>query len=290
MLTPRQLALWKAVQQAKVGERGWSGNVLTLAAMLPQTPWGLVQSIPNTYKGPNFGNQRRNNRHNLVGAGIVVGGEVGNVDTDCVLFEYPVPHRAVFARYKRLNNSVLLKRCFPYVIAALFLPLMGYVFYLLGLEILNGVRETGFVWILQGVLVFAAVGFFSAKGSLLLWKPPEECTHHPRNLRQRYVGVFRDGLEFGIVGLLVGLATGDRAAADEAAFAFGTLGIILSIIGETIRCFRHLKPNPPPPVIVNAGEPVYTGGCSGHHAVLPTLPTSASQNALDHVFPHAPSN
>ena len=143
--------------------------------------------------------------------------------------------------YKRLNNSVLLKRCFPYVMAALFLPLMGYVFYLLGLEILNGVRETGFVWILQGVLVFAAVGFFSAKGSLLLWKPPEECAHHPRNLRQRYVGVFRDGLEFGIVGLLVGLATGDRAAADEAAFAFGTLGIILSIIGETIRCFRHLN-------------------------------------------------
>ena len=43
----------------------------------------------------------------------------------------------VFAKrdwYKRLNNSVLLKRCFPYVMAALFLPLMGYVFYLLGLE------------------------------------------------------------------------------------------------------------------------------------------------------------
>ena len=123
--------------------------------------------------------------------------------------------------------------------------MITYAVYLLGLEVQDGVRENGFVWILQGVLVFAAVGFFSAKGSLLLCKPPEECTHHPRNLRQRYVDVFRDGLEFGIAGLLVGLATGARAAADDAAFWFGVLGIILSIMGEAIRCSRQFTPSPP---------------------------------------------
>ena len=141
--------------------------------------------------------------------------------------------------HERINNSALLKRFLPYIVAALFLPPMGYVAYLLGLAVLNGVRENGFVWIGQGVLVFAAVGFFSAKGSLLLGKPPEECTCHPRSLRQRYVDTFGNGLEFGIAGLLLGLATGDRATADEAAFAFGIFGIVLSIIGESIRCFRH---------------------------------------------------
>lgn len=148
----------------------------------------------------------------------------------------------VFAKkgwYTGLKSALLQRRSFYITAALLLLAMGGYVIYLLGLEVLDGVREFGFVWILQGVFVFAAVGFFSAKGSLLLWKPAEECTHHPRNLRQRYVGVFRDGLEFGIVGLLLGLATGDRAAADEAAFAFGILGILLSIIGETISCFRR---------------------------------------------------
>ena len=124
--------------------------------------------------------------------------------------------------------------------AVLLLPVAGYAIYLLWLEVLNGVRENGFVWIPQGVLVFAAVGLFSAKGSLLLWKPLEGA-NHPRNWREGYVGVFRDGLEFGIVGVLVGLATRDRVAVDDAAFAFGIFGIILSIIGETIRCFRHLR-------------------------------------------------
>ena len=143
--------------------------------------------------------------------------------------------------YKRLNDSALLQRCLFYIMWALLLLFMGYMTYLLGLEVLNGIRENGVVWILQVVLVFAAVGFFSAKGSLLLWKPLEECTCHPRDLRQRYVGVFRDGLEFGIVGLLSGLAAGDRATADEAAFAFGIFGIILSIIGEVIRCFRRSR-------------------------------------------------
>lgn len=152
----------------------------------------------------------------------------------------------VFAKqdwFKRLDNNALLQRGLLYVMVALLVPVAGYVVYLLGLEVVNGVREFGFVWILQGVLVFASVGFFSAKGSLLLWKPTEECPHHPRNVRQRYVDVFRDGLEFGIAGLLVGLATGDRAAADEAAFAFGVLGITLSIMGETIRCVRRLNGN-----------------------------------------------
>ena len=147
--------------------------------------------------------------------------------------------------YKRFNSNALLQRRLGYITAALLVPVGAYAIYLLALEVASGVRESGFVWILQGVLVFAAVGFFSAKGSLLLWKPVDECTHHPRNLRQRYVDVFRDGLEFGIVGLLVGLAAGDRAAADDAAFWFGILGIILSTMGEAIGCFRHRNPKPP---------------------------------------------
>ena len=154
----------------------------------------------------------------------------------------------VFAKrdwYKRLNDNELLRRRLFYAMAPLFLLAMGYAVYLLALQLLNGVRDNGFVWILQGVLVFAAVGFFSAKGSLLLWKTVEECIHHPRNLRQRYVDIFRDGLEFGIVGLLVGLATGDRLAVDEAAFGFGILGIILSTVGEAIRCLRRRNPKPP---------------------------------------------
>ena len=76
----------------------------------------------------------------------------------------------VFAKqdwYKRLNDSARFQRCLLYVTAALFLLFMGYALYLLGLEVLNGVRENGFVWILQGVLVFAAVVLFYAKGSLL---------------------------------------------------------------------------------------------------------------------------
>ena len=147
--------------------------------------------------------------------------------------------------YERFNNNALLQRRLLYITAPLFVLVAGYAIYVPVLEVVSGVREFGFVWILQGVLVFAAVGFFSAKGSLLLWKPVDECTHHPRNLRQRYVDVFRDGLEFGIVGLLVGLATGDRAAADDAAFGFGILGIILSIMGEVIRCLRRRNPKPP---------------------------------------------
>ena len=141
--------------------------------------------------------------------------------------------------HERINNSALLKRFLPYIVAALFLPPMGYVVYLLGLAVLNGVSDNGLVWIPQGVLVFAAVGLFSAKGWLLLWKPLEECTCHPRDLRQRYVDVFQDGVAFGIAGLVLGLATGHRATADETAFAFGILGIILSIIGEAIRYSRH---------------------------------------------------
>ena len=152
----------------------------------------------------------------------------------------------VFAKqdwYKRLNNDALLQRRLLYIVVPLlllvFLPTMGYVIYLLWLEVQGGVRENGFVWIPQGVIVFAAAGLFLAKGSLLLWKPLEGADH-PRNWRQGYVGVFRDGLEFGIVGLLLGLATNDRAALDEAAFAFGIFGIILSIAGETIRWLRRL--------------------------------------------------
>ncbi len=141
----------------------------------------------------------------------------------------------------RDNGRALLKRWLPYITAALFLPFAGYLIYLLALEVQNGVRENGFVWILQGVLAFAATGLFLAKGWLLLWKPLEECTHHPRDLRQRYVDVFRDGLEFGMAGLVLGLATGHRATADEAAFAFGLLGIILSIIGEAIRYCRRRR-------------------------------------------------
>ena len=147
--------------------------------------------------------------------------------------------------YKRFSSNALLQRRLVYITAALLVPVGAYAIYLLVLEVAGGVRESGFVWILQGVLVFAAVGFFSAKGSLLLWKPVDECTHRPRDLRQRYVDVFRDGLEFGIVGLLVGLAAGDRAAADDAAFGFGILGIILSTMGEAIRGFRHRNPKPP---------------------------------------------
>lgn len=137
---------------------------------------------------------------------------------------------------------------------ALLLPLMGYAIYLLGLMVLSGVSENGFIWIPQGMLVFAAMGLFWAKGSLLLWKPLEGADR-PRNWRQGYVGVFRDGLEFGIVGLLVGLATGDRVAVDEAAFAFGILGIILSIIGETIRCFRLLRCGDSPARTTPSSEP-----------------------------------
>ena len=153
----------------------------------------------------------------------------------------------VFAKqdwYKRFKNNALLQRRLLYIVAALLVPVAGYAIYLLGLEVVNSVRGNGFIWIPQGVLVFAAVGLFSAKGSLLLWKPLEG-PDYPRNWRQGYVGVFRDGLEFGIVGLLVGLATGDRATVDEAAFAFGILGVILSIVGEAIRCFRHRNPKPP---------------------------------------------
>ena len=101
----------------------------------------------------------------------------------------------------RDNGRVLLKRWLPYITAALFLPFAGYFIYLLALELQNGIRENGFVWILQGVLVFAAAGLFLAKGWLLLWKPLEECCP-PRNWREVYVGMFRDGLEFGIAGLL----------------------------------------------------------------------------------------
>ena len=128
--------------------------------------------------------------------------------------------------------------------APLLLLAMGYAVYLLALQLLNGVRDNGFVWIPQGVLVFAAAGLFCVKGCLLLWKPLEGAGYLG-NWKEGYVGVFRDGLEFGIVGLLLGLATGDRLAVDEAAFGFGILGIILSIMGEVIRCLRHLKSNPP---------------------------------------------
>ena len=149
----------------------------------------------------------------------------------------------VFAKqdwHKRFNNNALLQLRLLYIVSALFVPVAGYAIYLLGLEVRNGVSENGFIWIPQGVLVFAAMGLFLAKGSLLLWKPLEGADR-PRNWRQGYVGVFRDGLEFGIVGLLLGLASGDRVAVDEAAFAFGIFGIILSIIGEAIWCFRHLR-------------------------------------------------
>ncbi|MDE2838707.1 MAG: hypothetical protein OXL97_14565 [Chloroflexota bacterium] len=159
------------------------------------------------------------------------------------LLSLPFLMEYVFAKqdwYKRFNDNALLQRRLFYTMAPLLLLVMGYGIYLLVLEVTSGVREFGFVWIPQGVLVFAAAGLFLAKGSLLLWKPLEG-PNYTRNWRQGYVGVFRDGLEFSIVGLLLGLATGDRAAVDDAAFAFGILGIILSIIGETIKCFRHLR-------------------------------------------------
>lgn len=153
----------------------------------------------------------------------------------------------VFAKqdwYKRLNDNALLQRRLFYTITPLLLLVGVYAIYLLALQLLNGVRDNGFVWIPQGVLVFAAAALFCAKGWLLLCKPLEGAGY-PRNWKEGYVGVFRDGLEFGIVGLLLGLAAGDRLAVDEAAFGFGILGIILSIVGEIIRCFRHLKSNPP---------------------------------------------
>ena len=159
--------------------------------------------------------------------------------------------RYVFAKqdwYKRLderlNTDARLQQRLLYVMAVLLAPVMVYVIYLLVLQLVNGVRDNGFVWIPQGVLVFAAGVLLYAKGSLLLWKPLEKC-RLPRNWREGYVGVFRDGLEFSIVGLLFGLATGDRLAMDEAAFGFGLFGIILSIIGEVIRCFRLLKRTDP---------------------------------------------
>ena len=153
----------------------------------------------------------------------------------------------VFAKrdwYKRLNDNELLRRRLFYAMAPLFVLVAGYAVYLLALQLLNGVRDDGFVWIPQGVLVFAAAGLFCVKGCLLLWKPLEGAGY-PGNWKEAYVGVFRDGLEFGIVGLLVGLATGDRLAVDEAAFGFGILGIILSTVGEAIRCLRRRNPKPP---------------------------------------------
>ena len=152
----------------------------------------------------------------------------------------------VFAKrdwYKRLNDNELLLRRLFYAMAPLLLLAMGYAVYLLALQLLNGVRDNGFGWIPQGVLVFAAAGLFCVKACLLLWKPLEGAGY-PGNWKEGYVGLFRDGLEFGIVGLLLGLATGDRLAVDEAAFGFGILGIILSIMGEVIRCLRHLRSNP----------------------------------------------
>ncbi|GEM_PF-4690749 len=170
----------------------------------------------------------------------------------------------------RDNGRALLKRWLPYITGALFLPFAGYLIYLLALELQNGIRENGFVWIPQGVLAFAAAGLFLAKGWLLLWKPLEECTHHPRDLRQRYVDVFRDGLEFGIAGLVLGLATGHRAAADEAAFAFGLLGIILSIIGEAIRHCRRRRP---------AGAAARATPSASLDAGAPTAPTASADTS-----------
>ena len=155
--------------------------------------------------------------------------------------------RHVFAKqdwYRRLNGNALLQRRLFYTMTPLLLLAMVYAVYLLVLQLLNGVRDNGFVWIPQGVLVSAAVGLFYAKCCLLLRKPLAGAGY-PGNWKEGYVGVFRDGLEFGMVGLLLGLAAGDRLAVDEAAFGFGILGIILSITGETIRCFRHLRSNPP---------------------------------------------
>lgn len=142
--------------------------------------------------------------------------------------------------YKRLNDSALIQRRRSQIVAVILLPVMGYAVYLFALEVLNGVRGNGFVWMLQGVLVFTAAGFLAAKGSLLLWKSLDEY-RQPSNWREGYVGVFRDGLEFGIGGLLLGLVTGNQVIVDETVFAFGILGVILSIIGEVIRCFRSQR-------------------------------------------------
>ena len=171
------------------------------------------------------------------------------------LLSLPFLTEYVFAKqdwYKRLSTNALLQRRLVYTMGVLLLPLVGYLVYLLWLMVLNGVSENGFIWIPQGVLVFAAVGLFLAKGSLLLWKPLEGA-YHLRNWKQGYVEVFRDGLEFGIGGLLLGLATGDRATVDDTAFAFGILGMVLSIIGEIIRCFRRLRHADAParPTLVN---------------------------------------
>ena len=143
--------------------------------------------------------------------------------------------------YKSLNSNERLQQRLFYVMAVFLLLAMGYLLYLLGLEVLNGIRDNGFVWVPQGVLVFSAVVLLYAKGSLLLRKPADGTI----DWRESYVGVFRDGLELGIVGLLFGLATGDRAIVDEMAFAFGLFGIVLSVTGKIIRCFRLLRrPDP----------------------------------------------
>ena len=165
--------------------------------------------------------------------------------------------------HRCLNKSALLQRRLLLVmasllIAALSLPLVGYLVYILWSEVQSGVRENGFVWILQGVLVFAAAGFLLAKLSLLFCKPAEECPCHPRDFRQCHVDVFRNGLEFGIAGLLLGLAAGDLVAADEAAFAFGIFGIVLSIVGEAIGCFRRLRHQ------VDRQHKACTTGAGGH--------------------------
>ena len=173
-----------------------------------------------------------------LGAGILV--------VSALLLLFLIKH--VFAEqdwYKRLSASPRLQRCLPFITWALLLPFVGYMTYILWLEVQGGVRENGFVWILQGVLVFAAMGLLLAMGRLLLSKPLEGADY-PRNWTQGYVGVFRDGLGLSSVGLLLGLASGDWTLVSEAMLAFGIFGIILSIIGESIRCFRRLRALPTP--------------------------------------------
>ena len=70
---------------------------------------------------------------------------------------------------KRLNSDARLQQRLRYVMAVFLLPVMGYLIYLLVLQLVNGVRDNGVIWIPQEVVVFAAMGLFAAKGSLLLW-------------------------------------------------------------------------------------------------------------------------
>ena len=142
--------------------------------MLPQAPWGLVQSIPSTYRGSKVKDGMID--ITWLGPESWLGVRLGTWILIVSLLSLLFLIEHVFAKqdwYRRFNNNALLQRRLLYIVAALLVPVAGYAIYLLGLEVVNSVRGNGFIWIPQGVLVFAAVGLFSAKGSLLLWKPLE---------------------------------------------------------------------------------------------------------------------